>query len=429
MKQGSPADKRRGAGGGSPQDGGKPREQTPPSAGGKGAARQSRANRGRGACSLSSKPANPAKSRANRGPWRAYDPDLAFDRCVWDDALTEEQLRRIIDEERRPVYATKTTRAGTVMEVQAFPEFTRLPGWAKRPQDVAAHKRINEMHSRQRCEQAINATFTEDDYWLTLSYYPANVPQTWEQLKQDAANYMRRVNYHRKKAGLAPAKRVIVPDWTKDGHRVQAHLHIVVEGGLPLERMIELWGLGRRNEGRRLYKDERGLSGLANYITKPHAPDGKEKKHKKAWLPSKNLTRPAQRKNHKTFGRRAVERMAEAQAEVATEMERRFPGWWCESGEAMYNGVNGLFYIRAQLRQKAAPGDVVRITGQPEGLDAAPMATRRALRPGGKYRVVLVDDTAPGGRVVLETMERTPRRIEGVPARACIVVTPARLNE
>lgn len=138
-------------------------------------------------------------------------------------------------------------------------------------------------------------------------------------------------------------------------------------------------GPGQKNTVEYLTLDERGLSGLAYYITKPHASDTEDIKHKKRWTASKNLRRPVEHKNHQAFGRRKVEALAKAPADMFATMEKKYPLYWCEAAEARHNGINGYFYLRAVLRERCQPGDLVTITGKPELLERLPDVIQRKL--------------------------------------------------
>lgn len=251
-------------------------------------------------------PIQPKKQKSRRpsaGKWQPYDYESAYELPL--DQLTEQQVQEMIDRERRVVYATKTVKHGHQFDVEIFPDFTHLPGNLPRDRsNREAQRNLNDRNSRKECERRINENFGPDDYWVTLTCLPREEPQTMEDALRLFQNYIKRINYRRKKRGLEPARYVYVTDWTKNGRRVRTHYHLVLDGGLPMDEVIELWGLGRKNTVEYLTLDERGLSGLAYYITKPHASDTEDIKHKKRWTASKNLRRPVEHKNHQAFGRR-----------------------------------------------------------------------------------------------------------------------------
>ena len=106
-------------------------------------------------------------------------------------------------------------------------------------------------------------------------------------------NYIRRLNYQRKKRGLKNARYVYTTEGTQEG---RFHHHIVMDGDIDMDTVEELWIKGRRNQVRRLDKDEDGLTGMAKYITKE-----KKKKSQKKWTPSKGLKKPEEKVNHYKF--------------------------------------------------------------------------------------------------------------------------------
>lgn len=357
--------------------------------------------------------------KASIGKWEAYDYESAYELPL--DQLTEQQLQEMIDKERKVIYATKTVKHGHQCDVEIYPDFTHLPG--NLPKDRSnreAQRNLNDRNSRKECERRINENFGPHDYWVTLTYLAREEPQTMEEALRVFQNYIKRLNYRRKKKGLDPARYVYVTDWTKNGRRTRTHHHLVLDGGLTMREVLELWAKGRKNTVEYLVLDERGLSGLSYYITKPHASDTEDIKHKKRWTASKNLRRPAEHKNHQAFGRRKVEAMAKAPADIYGTMERKYPRYWCEDAEARWNGRNGYFYIRAVLRERCQAGDVVTITGKPELLETLPQPIQKKLGRYKRFLVLAVDYTVPGWETAQLQPEGTRERI-ACPARACIV--------
>ena len=134
----------------------------------------------------------------------------------------------------------------------------------------------------------INANFGDGDIWATFTYTDADMPATMEEALKNMQNYIRRLNYQRKKRGLKNARYVYTTEGTQEG---RFHHHIVMDGDIDMDTVEELWIKGRRNQVRRLDKDEDGLTGMAKYITKE-----KKKKSQKKWTPSKGLKKPDPKK-------------------------------------------------------------------------------------------------------------------------------------
>lgn len=413
----------RGAGGGSPQNGGKPRRQGQPGADGKGAARQGSRNRQAGASSLSSKESGPRKQKARRGTFKPYDYEETFQQPV--DPRDEERVRQLIDQQRVAVYATKRVVAGTQMDVEIYPEFTHLPAYAaRRRMSPEARQNLDYRNSRKECERKINDNFGTGDLWVTLDYAPRFLPATEEEAARNLRNWVRRVNYRRKKDGLPAMRYVYVTSWTQEGRsKVRCHHHVIADGAMPAEALRALWPYGKRGKAATLEKDERGLSGLAYYLTKHAAPPTGERTHKKKWAASKNLRQPIERKNHQDFKRRTVERLAEHPAQIAAAVEAKYPAYWCEGAEALYNGVVGLFYIRANMRERPQPGDLVTISGKPGAITLPPVLAAKLAKMTAKaprLQVVAVDYHAPGFESVTVQTPGGRERL-AVDARACII--------
>lgn len=101
-------------------------------------------------------------------------------------------------------------------------------------------------------------------------------------------------------------------------------------------------------------------------------------------------------------------------------MEKKYPLYWCEVAEARHNGINGYFYLRAVLRERCQPGDLVTITGKPELLEQLPDVIQRKLAKYRRFAVVSVDYSTPGWETAILQPIGTKDRI-ACPAHACIV--------
>lgn len=356
----------------------------------------------------------PGTKRRRASNWKPYDYENTYTEEV--DSIAEERLIELIHEQRKAVYATKTVRHGGQMDVEAYPEFTRLPSAGCKRCTPEAQRDLNDRNSRKECERRINENFGSSDWWLTLSYMQGEEPEDLDAAIKDMQNWTRRINYRRKKEGIPAAKYVYVTDWSKNGKRVRAHHHIVVDGAQPIEEMMAAWNKGRRNKSTPLVLDENGLSGLSNYMTKPHAPDTETVKHRRKWCASKNLKRPEERKNHRTLRRRKIEYIAQHPAEMQNILESKFPSFWFERGTVRHNGHCGLFYLSARLREKAVPGDIITVSDRPEMLEKISDQDRKELRNRREYLLLASDGTTA-------TIGSTTGRGKTwqIPLRACIV--------
>ena len=290
-------------------------------------------------------------------PFIPYDYEAVFDQYIdQEDDLFVQGLRR---KGKRVIYATKRIDAGDQVELEIYPEFVKredIPAAGRRPgYNAQAQRTLKDKTARKNCERLINTNFTSQDIWATLSYTDRNLPQSMDEALKNMQRYIKRINYQRKKHGHDPAKYVYVTEWSEDdGGKIRCHHHIVMDGALSMDEVESSWKLGRRNQTRRLDYDENGLSGLAHYITK-------DPKGKKRWCASKNLKKPEERKNHKTFGPKKVDKMVSNYEDAVELIKAAAPGCWFKSLERRYNKFNGMTYIYAKLRRACAPGDLVHI--------------------------------------------------------------------
>lgn len=285
-----------------------------------------------------------------------YDVEAAF-----PDELERDSIDDILERDRKnrgDVYAAKEIRSGDQLEVEIYPEFGRgqkhlIPPEARKAQR-RAQQNLNDKNSRKRCERVINENFGDRDVWATFTYDKDNVPEDMKQAQRDMQNFIRRVNRRRKKQGLPNARYVYVTECSPSG---RWHHHIVIDEDMDMDTLESLWRLGRRNQVRRLSKDENGLSGMAHYLTKDAGTRRKDgKKGAKSWVASKGLKQPQERVNHYKFKRKDIREMVQDVNAVQVQMERWYaPEYAFTSAEVRYNDFNGRFYIYARLRRSAKP--------------------------------------------------------------------------
>lgn len=222
-------------------------------------------------------------------------------------------------------------------------------------------KNLNDKNARRYFIQFTNANFGEGDLHLTATYKDKFLPLTIEDAEREARNYMRRLDYRRKKEGLSPLKYILVTEYStgEDGEKpVRIHHHIFINGGLDRDTVEDLW-CKRRKKGQkkgerigfvnadRLQPDENGVAALCTYLTKN--PRGK-----KRWSSSQNLERPWSRNNDGKYSRRKVERIVKEQPDVSY-WERQYEGWTITDSvygvKMVYNDFTG-WSIYLRLRRK-----------------------------------------------------------------------------
>lgn len=299
------------------------------------------------------------KRKRRKQQYVTYDYEKVFREQM--EKLDEDEVRRQLrDGKRKHIYATKEIRAGDQLEVEIYPEFAKgqkdeITDEGKLEKRRQAQKNLNDKNSRKMCERLINENFTDGDVWATFTYAPGSVPASFREADRNMQNYIRRINYRRRKRGMKKAKYIYITERSEKG---RWHQHIIMDGGLDLDTVESCWKLGKRNNVRRTQRDEDGLVGMARYITKDKAPGKGERqqdaaeKNRKQWRASRGLKKPDVRVNHYKTTQRDVNAMAEGRLKVEDHLKKWYPDGECTETQIRYNAINGKFYIYGRMRLK-----------------------------------------------------------------------------
>lgn len=200
-------------------------------------------------------------------------------------------------------------------------------------------RNLNDKRARRYFIQLINTNFSQGDIHLTVTYDRDHLPETEEDAKREVRNYLRRVEYRRKKLGLPPMKYIVVTEYGAKGKRI--HHHIIMSGGISRDDLELMWTQERINwkkaerdpDYRRslrrtgyanadsLQSGENGFEALARYLMKEPA-------GKKRWSGSQNLEKPVRATNDTKYSVRMLERFAGSGMIWEREFwEKRYPGY------------------------------------------------------------------------------------------------------
>lgn len=200
-------------------------------------------------------------------------------------------------------------------------------------------RNLNSKRARRYFIQLVNANFGLEDIHFTATYDRDHLPETEEDAKREVRNYLRRVEYRRRKLGLPPMKYIVVTEYGANGKRI--HHHIIMSGGISRDDLELMWTQERINwkkaerdpayrrslrrigyaNADRLQFGENGLEALARYLMKDPA-------GKKRWSGSQNLEKPVRATNDTKYSVRMLERFAESGMIWEREFwEKRYPGY------------------------------------------------------------------------------------------------------
>ena len=287
------------------------------------------------------------KRDARKNKYIEYDYEAAYTEQI--EKLEQDQIERLI-RKGYVIYATKEIRSGSQLEVEIYPEFTReqkkeIPQAALEKRR-ARQKNLNERNSRKACERLINTNFGDGDIWATLTYDKDNVPESMEEATKDIQNYIKRLNYARRKQGLDNVAFVRVVENNEGSGRW--HHHLILRGDMSMDLVEDTWKKASRNTVRRIKSDDDGITGMAIYITKEKKAAGQKK-----WASSKGLKKPETTKNHYKFKNKNVKGMVRDRDSIKPELLKWYGDKYEYShAEVRYNDVNGRFYINARLHRQ-----------------------------------------------------------------------------
>ena len=172
-----------------------------------------------------------------------YDYESAFEHSC--EMLAADEVARLLRDRKKCVHATKEIRAGNQLEVEIYPEFTKLPATIPRKKNTAAQKDLNDRNSQKECVRTINENFGPRDLWCTFTYRRGCEPLDYDEALNNMRNYIRRIQRRRKRMGLPPTRYVGVIEWQEDEEKgIRCHHHVFFDGAMP-QRTAET-GLRRK---------------------------------------------------------------------------------------------------------------------------------------------------------------------------------------
>lgn len=285
----------------------------------------------------------------------SYDYEEAYNKNIED--LNEFFVQYMLANKYKCIYACKEIRAGEQLEIEIYPEFKSLSEVPKegRKDNSEAQKNLNNKNAVKYCQRIIIHNFTNNDIWITLNYAEGKEPKDMKEAVKNMQNYIKRLNYRRKKMGLPKAKYVYITEYDPEAE-IRWHHHVVMDGMLDRDAVESMWKLGERGQTRRLQKDKYGLVGMANYITK----NKNRAKYEKRWNCSTGLKQFRVRKVHsKRKGGRGryvpiskyIDEFVRDKHARESEMCSWYPDYEFLESNVYFNDFNGSFYINARMRK------------------------------------------------------------------------------
>ena len=230
---------------------------------------------------------------------------------------------------------------------------TRAPTGRRRKSQTSTPKQraLNNKRSARYLEALTHANFGRGDLLLGLSYAEEHAPKGETEAKKEFGNFIRRLNYRRKKKNLPPARWIAV---TEIGKKGRIHHHVIMDAELDRDEVEEVWGRGYANT-KRLKPDPReGLLPVIGYIAKTFKEDDRPKGRRK-WDCSKNLIRPwdSVNDNPRMMSRKKIRQMKdlpEDSESMRQIIEADNPNYELISVEKEYREDTGQWYFFCRMK-------------------------------------------------------------------------------
>ena len=285
-------------------------------------------------------------------------------------------------------YRTRTTRAGDRIEAEIFPAYGRekmgILRAARKHQTREAQERANHARSIRWHILLAEANFTQDDYFVHLTY--RGEEPTYERCQADVVNFIGRIRTARNRKGMPKGKYMYAIEGGEGRERI--HVHMLMSGGLSWEEIQRIWDRkrgGRKSGGRetgggmvkieRLETADGKLEGAVLYIAKELWAKGYRKKggrdeveeiarymashpgSRRQWCTSRNLVKPKVRTSDTKVSNSRVKKIARGfQHEAEEIMAKVYPGWTLKKCSIYQSDIVDGVYIRCVLRRRQEAG-------------------------------------------------------------------------
>lgn len=310
-----------------------------------------------------------------------YDYEEVYDKSLED--MDEYFVRQMVEEGKKNIYATKEITSGEQLELEMYPEFKRGNTEIIDLEKKRAAKRkeqqdkYNDKKSQKHIERLINENFSNNDYWVTLTFDEENLPGDIKEARKKFNNYIARINYERKKRGLSGTSRYVycIEYGTEDNLRY--HIHMVIDGELGMDAVISKWCYGKKKI-ETMEADDNGFAGISRYITKQTT------RVKRKYSTSKNLKQYKVKVNHYKFRQMDINEMIMDENKIQEKAEKTYPGYVYLGCEKKYNWFNNRFYIHVRMRKKNNEG--INVHGNRDETSVQRGRKSRSYSGGGHKR-------------------------------------------
>ena len=265
------------------------------------------------------------------------------------DVLFDEDPQQFYDDRDVCGCRLKTITAGEIRECEVFPIYRSRVALSRARKALASsekQKRQNAKNTRKKIVRLLNANFTKEDIWVTLTYDNEHLPKDMKTARRFLRNYLRRLAAWMKRKGYGEFKYLYVTARIEDERAVRIHHHVVTN--FPDRDVAEsLWGGGGRTQARRLQPDDSGLEGLGRYISK-----SRSVKYEKTWAASRNLKQPKITVSDTAISRRRARNMVFNRDDAIAYFEKQNCGYKVIDLTPYVSEITSGVYIYVKMRRR-----------------------------------------------------------------------------
>lgn len=260
----------------------------------------------------------------------------------------------------RTLYRERRHICNDYIDVDVFPVFAHASK-GKRKKKMKPSSAVQEKYNHRcrvkKLERTVLANFRPGEaIFYNPSYSDEHLPADYDAAIRSRQNFMKRLKRYRQKKNLPDLKYIVVTERGKRSGRIHHHM-ILNCSDMTAAELDEIWGMGFAYTSLVVF-DNDGVPGLASYFCKKKKPsedensDEESKESGKAWSGSRNLVQPKETKRDGRISAKTVCELYRLGNDAKGEWERLYPGYLFSSAQAVYNDVNGGYYIAVRMRKK-----------------------------------------------------------------------------
>lgn len=234
---------------------------------------------------------------------------------------------------------------GNYLDLQIYSEYAEFKGKRKRRYKPTSEvqKKLNKKNRVRKLVRLLNTNFTTEDLRFDVTYNEDYNPSSAQEAKKQMNNFIRRLKNYRKRNNLPELKYVYVTE--RGSRNKRFHHHIVMNGGISINKLAEIWGKGY-TQAKPLQFDDTGIESLANYLLKNPITVNEDGSGNSYCL-SRNLQKPTEHTHSGRISRRKIEFMFTYTD--TSELEKLYPGYKLVALSPYFNDVNCGYYFSCKF--------------------------------------------------------------------------------